>query len=640
MQAVVDNLEGQTLGSCHVERLLGQGRLSAVYLGQQAGQRTVAITAFLIPATFSAGARERFLSRFRREAQALVSLDHPHVLPIYEYGVQYGYPYLVTPYAADGSLANVLKQRGRCTPAFILQALQQIVAGLDYAHSRGVVHGTLKPANVLLHGSDERALQVAGFSLVRILEMRGIEQGNGQYAHLLNIAGTFLGTPEYSAPECVQGQPADARSDMYTLGILLFELLSGTPPFTGSDPLAVAFQHIQQPLPSLRALCPDLPPALEAVVNQALARDPAQRFQSGAELASAFARALSGGPAIASATSAQQAAAQPTKQIAATGNWQILPPVVTGHLPAVKPVPSVPEQATQAMPPMAAMPTSPEPLILPASPLLSEQDVDALAVDPFEWWSKTFTGHLPPPSVSASTTGGLGAAGTYGPARRPAARKPGMKRRQVVAALAAGGLLVAGFGGLSLAHMLENGTYQTTAGTTSTTGTAPGTKKTPTQGQVASNTTSTPTSQPTAKPTTKPTATPTHTQPTATPTSAPPTPTPTRSVPTPTPTPSHTGTVIGHTNQPTNTANGFTNPSDGHGSLLIHLPNGNFAAYEKACTHEGVAVYYDGGSHQLVCPAHGARFDPANGGSVLQGPANSPLPRVTIHVNGDGTITA
>lgn len=627
MQAVaMDNLEGQLLGSCRVERLLGQGRLSAVYLGNRAGQ-PVAITAFLLPETLSVGARERFIARFQREAQALVALDHPRVLPIYEYGVQYGYPYLVTPYAADGSLANVLKQRGRCAPAFILQALEQIAVGLDYAHSRGVVHGTLKPANVLLHGSDEHDLQVAGFGLVRILEMRGIERSELPYAHLLNVAGTFLGTPEYSAPECVQGQPADARSDIYALGILLFELLRGRPPFTGSDPLAVAFQHVQQPLPSLRALCPDVPQSLEAVINQALARDPVQRFQSGAELVTAFARALSAGQhsMMAPTLSQQQTVVPPTRKDAATGNWQILPPVVTGHLPSVQPSSVVAAQPTQAIPPAALIQAGGYPL--PSPPPLSTKDVDELAIDPFEWWSKTFTGHLP-----VSVTGGLGMAGTYGPALRPATRRQQVKRRQVVAALAAGGLLVAGFGGLSLAHVLENNAHQPTA---STTGTAPGTKTAPTQGQLAGNTTATPTtSQPTAKPTTKPTQ-----KPTATPTSAP-TPTPTRSVPTPTPTPSHTGPVIGHTSQPTNTATSFSNPSDGHGSLLIHLPNGNFVAYEKACTHAGVPVYYDGSSHQLVCPAHGARFDPANGGQVVQGPANSPLPRVTIHINADGTITA
>ncbi len=116
-----------------------------------------------------------------------------------------------------------------------------------------------------------------------------------------------------------------------------------------------------------------------------------------------------------------------------------------------------------------------------------------------------------------------------------------------------------------------------------------------------------------------------------------PTPSPTPH-PTPTPTPSHSGTVIGNTNQPTNTAVSFTNPADSKGSLLIHLSSG-FVACESACTHQGVTVNYDPGSGHLVCPAHGAIFDPASSFSVVQGPATSPLPAVSIHVNADGTVT-
>lgn len=97
--------------------------------------------------------------------------------------------------------------------------------------------------------------------------------------------------------------------------------------------------------------------------------------------------------------------------------------------------------------------------------------------------------------------------------------------------------------------------------------------------------------------------------------------------------------VIGSASIPANSSKNFTNPADGNGSILIHLPNGDFVACEQACTHEGVPVYYDGGTHQLICPAHGAIFDPAHGFSVVQGPAQTPLPRVSIHVNADGTIT-
>ena len=178
-----------------------------------------------------------------------------------------------------------------------------------------------------------------------------------------------------------------------------------------------------------------------------------------------------------------------------------------------------------------------------------------------------------------------------------------MTRRHAVALLASGGIAALGaitVGGISLAHLLGNTVHpQTSAGSTSTA---------PTFG------------------TRPPHGTPVH--PSATPTVA-----------KPTPNPSHTGTVVGNTNQPLNSANDFNNPTDGKASLLIHLPTNNFVAFEKACTHEGVPVYYDPGSHTLVCPAHGSVFDPVNGGKVMQGPANKPLPGVTIHVNADGTIT-
>ena len=111
------------------------------------------------------------------------------------------------------------------------------------------------------------------------------------------------------------------------------------------------------------------------------------------------------------------------------------------------------------------------------------------------------------------------------------------------------------------------------------------------------------------------------------------------SSPTPTPTPSHTGAIIGFTNQPIDTANDFINPADGSASLLIRLPNGSFVAYEQACTHQGVAVRYNPNTHKLVCPKHDAIFDPANSGRVVQGPAHRALPPVAMRVNVDGTIT-
>ena len=160
------------------------------------------------------------------------------------------------------------------------------------------------------------------------------------------------------------------------------------------------------------------------------------------------------------------------------------------------------------------------------------------------------------------------------------------------------------------------------------------TGNTPTTGSAKRmQTTSTPSKSPTAKP--SPTKVP-QPSPTSQPTQQP-TPQPTQP-PTPPP-PPHTGTVIGYTTQPKNSSQNFTNPADGQGSVLLHLSNGNFVACERACTHAGVPVNYDPGSGQLVCPAHGAIFDPLHGFSHVSGPGKGPLATVSIRVNGDGTIT-
>ncbi|MBV9617250.1 MAG: serine/threonine protein kinase, partial [Ktedonobacteraceae bacterium] len=287
----VDQLVGKALGHYEVKQLLGHGNVNAVYAAQHQSQgQTVMLTAFTIPETFSSQARERFLTRFTQVASSLVRLDHPYILPTYDFGTQFGYPYLVTPFVSGGSLARVLRQETRCTPERVLPILKQIAEGLAYAHQNGIVHGTLKPATVLL--DDEQNVRITGFGLANILKLRGIEATDSPHAHLISVAGAFLGAPEYIAPEVVQGTPADTRSDVYALGIILFELLAGKPPFSGNDPFAIAAQHIQQSVPSLQTLCSDVLPALDLVVQRAVERDPAQRFQSVSRLANAFERVL------------------------------------------------------------------------------------------------------------------------------------------------------------------------------------------------------------------------------------------------------------------------------------------------------------------------------------------------------------
>jgi serine/threonine protein kinase/Rieske Fe-S protein len=666
----VDQLVGQILGHYRVERLLGQGRLNAVYLAWHLEmQKHVALTLLIIPEHFTPGARNRFIQRFRKEAAALTTLQHPHILPVYEYGEFMSYPYLVTPYMMNGSLADVLKQQGRFAHDEVLEVLEQVVAGLEFAHGRGFIHGTLRPSNMVL--SAEQTMLVAGFGLMHIQQVNGIEKSDQPYAHLLSVAGTFLAASEYLAPEVVQGQSIDARSDIYALGCILFELLSGKPPFKGANPLETANLHVQQPAPSLRSVAPDVPVALASVVNQALEHDPKRRFQHVNELAEAFAQASWGatgslrsvngqvrktaplthgetsqalpGPSRSGSTtntwqllppivtdksaaiklstprtSTTKPQVSPTSKPAAsrisaplksaatenygsTGSWQLSPPIITGNLPAVNPSISSRESSgklptplprSQAAPPAAMSRANFAPDAPPSPAPVSR---NAAQYDEFgnynnsEWWSQAsqepFRGRYPEPFGWPNEP----------PRERPIKKRSrGMSRRKAIALLATGSVVAAGAVvavNTNLLHMVNN------------------TLKTPTT--KAGNTATTNNNQQTAK------TTPAKQQQTA----------------------AHTGTVVGSKTLALNSSQAFINPADKQASVLIHLPDGSFVAYERACTHVGVRVNYDPATHTLVCPAHGAVFDPANKGAVIQGPATKPLPSVTVQVNGDGTIT-
>ena len=330
-----EQLVGQTLGNYRIEHLVGRGQLTTVYLARHlTEQRVDALTLYLMPESFSHESQMSFLTRFRREAALITTLDHPHILSVSAHGEVAGYPYLVTPYMMHGSLADMIKQHGRIEHAQVRLLLHQIAEGLTYAHTRGFIHGILKPANIVWRKDD--TLQVAGFGLMHMLQRSGIEAGSQQYAHLLSVANTFLAAPEYVAPEIVAGRSIDRRSDIYAVGCILFELLSGQTPFSGTNPLEVALQHMNKLTPSLRVVCPDIPITLALVVSQAMMRDPAQRFQDIAELDEAFAQASLG----ATQHSLPTIKALPAKEIPAgqrngTGSWQFLPPIVTGHLPSV-----------------------------------------------------------------------------------------------------------------------------------------------------------------------------------------------------------------------------------------------------------------------------------------------------------------
>jgi len=275
------DLTGRTLGTCVLEKLIGQGGMGAVYLARQMRPtRRVAVKVLLPNTLMSDDVYEAFLARFRREADVVAKLEQINIMPIYEYGEQDNMAYLVMPYLAGGSLRDVLQRQGSLSLEETATYLDQAAAALDYAHAQGVVHRDLKPANFLL-ASDGR-LVLADFGIARIME-----DTSGAGAALTS-AGTIIGTPEYMAPEMVNGEQVDYRADIYELGIVLFQMLSGQVPFRGNTPIVVITKHMQQRVPSLHQLNPDIPAAVDTVVQKATAKRREDRYQSVGAMAQAF----------------------------------------------------------------------------------------------------------------------------------------------------------------------------------------------------------------------------------------------------------------------------------------------------------------------------------------------------------------
>jgi serine/threonine protein kinase len=205
-----------------------------------------------------------------------MTMRHPNLLSLYGYGIWENLPYLITPYRTEGSLATTLQQ-GAYTPARTLRVLEPIAAGLEYAHRSGLVHGILTPAHLLL--SREQPIQIAGLGLLSLLERRGILPIADSNDYRLTVAGTSLAAPKYLAAEYLQGQAANIRSDIYSLGVILFELLRGALLPQEANPLDVLLREDDT-----------LPRSLQNVLSCALAQDPNERFRRASDLLVAFAK--------------------------------------------------------------------------------------------------------------------------------------------------------------------------------------------------------------------------------------------------------------------------------------------------------------------------------------------------------------
>jgi serine/threonine protein kinase len=276
----VNSMIGKEYGGYRLLRLLGSGAMGAVFLGEQVNNpgRFAAIKVLILPWNASPEDIGDFQTRFRREAQALLGLNHPHIPRIIGFGEDGDVYYLILQYIDGGTLtARIRQQHGPLPYQEATRYIQQLADALDYAHSQRIVHRDIKPANVLLDNQGNAYL--ADFSIVQIL---------GSLRGKLTATGYAIGTPEFMSPEQAAGKPVNALSDIYSLGLLAYLMVTGRLPFESGSAVHLGIQHIQEAPPSPRQFRPDLHPAVEAVILKALAKRPEDRFTS----AGAFSRAL------------------------------------------------------------------------------------------------------------------------------------------------------------------------------------------------------------------------------------------------------------------------------------------------------------------------------------------------------------
>jgi len=271
------DLVGHTLGQYRIVEQIGLGGMATVYKAYQpALDRYVAIK--ILPAYYAH--EPGFAERFTREARAVAKLTHPHVLPIYDFGQEDGLSYIVMQCVDAGTLKDMMGQLINLTT--VADIIEQLAEALDYAHEQGVIHRDVKPSNVLMDRG--HWVLLSDFGLAKMVE------GSVQ----LTGSGVGVGTPAYMAPEQGQGLKVDQRADIYSLGVVLYEMVTGQVPYEAETPMAVVVKHITQPLPLPRALNSDLHESVERIIMKALAKNPADRYETAGKMAAALRKAIAG----------------------------------------------------------------------------------------------------------------------------------------------------------------------------------------------------------------------------------------------------------------------------------------------------------------------------------------------------------
>jgi Protein kinase domain/Domain of unknown function (DUF4328) len=283
-----DPAVGTEVAGYRIVEQAGSGGMGVVYRAEETGLGGRPVALKLLPAALAGD--PDFRARFLREMRVAAAIDHPNIVPIYRAGEDRGRLYLAMRYVHASDLRRLLEAEGRLTPERALAILDQVARALDAAHARGLVHRDVKPGNILLappvFDSDAEHVYLVDFGLAR----------SDSDDRSLGGGGSFLGTPRYAAPEQAAGRPVDGRTDGYALGCVLYECLTGQPPFSGGSGEAILLAHIEASPPRVTALRPDLPPAIDQVVARAMAKDPATRFPTCRALLTAARQALTPTP--------------------------------------------------------------------------------------------------------------------------------------------------------------------------------------------------------------------------------------------------------------------------------------------------------------------------------------------------------
>lgn len=315
----MDNIQpGQTIGAYRIIHQIGQGGMATVYKAYHAAMdRYVALK--VLPRQLAES--QEFTGRFQQEARIIANLEHPHILPVHDYGETDGITYLVMRFMDAGTLKEKM-QAGALPLNEVDRLFTQLADALDYAHTKGVIHRDLKPSNVLVDARG--SVFLTDFGIAKLLESSSQFTGTG----------AMVGTPAYMSPEQAQGTKVDQRTDIYALGIILYEMVTGRVPFEAETPLAVILKHLNEPLPLPSAVKPDISPSIERILLKALAKNPEDRYATVGEFVTAWKSALSevdtlrvaAPPVIISPTPGAQTVSAPAPVHAQT-------PTVTGPAP-------------------------------------------------------------------------------------------------------------------------------------------------------------------------------------------------------------------------------------------------------------------------------------------------------------------